>query len=176
MQFSVGQLLKEPIGSTRTYTLEETVDPLEDGHEEPVRGQVRFMRMDKGIWVLGTLDTGAPGVCSRCLVSFRQSITVNLDELYYPRSDPQTDAPLPDSLLEEGFLIEEHSILDLEESVHQGIISSLPMKPLCRADCRGICPQCGASDNEEPCECRAVRSAPPVGSLAAFLPQELNVS
>ena len=74
MQFSVGQLLKEPIGSTRTYTLEETVDPLEDGHEEPVRGQVRFMRMDKGIWVLGTLDTGAPGVCSRCLVSFTQSI------------------------------------------------------------------------------------------------------
>ena len=171
MQFSVGQLLKEPIGSTRTHTLKETVDPLEDGHQEPLHGRVQFMRMDKGIWVLGVLDTGAVGVCSRCLVSFRQSVTVNLDELYYPRSDPQSRTPLADSLLEEGFLIEEHSTLDLEEGVRQGIISTLPMKPLCRADCRGICPQCGANGNEQPCDCPDALGAPRAGSLAGLLPR-----
>ena len=64
----------------------------------------------------------------------------------------------------------------LEEGVRQGIISSLPMKPLCRTDCRGICPQCGASDNEQPCECEDVRGPGALGSLAAFLPQRLNVS
>ena len=42
MQFNVGQLLREPIGTTSKYNLDEAVDPLEDGTREAVRGWVRL--------------------------------------------------------------------------------------------------------------------------------------
>jgi uncharacterized protein len=154
MQFNVGQLLIEPIGSTRRYTLEEAFfDPLEDGAGAPVAGWVKLTRTDKGIWAQGVLETRVASLCSRCLEGFHQALTVSLDEQYYPVVDPQTGVPTPAALLEEGFLIDAHRTLDLQEAVRQCVVASLPMKSLCRVDCRGICPQCGSLRNIRPCQC-----------------------
>jgi uncharacterized protein len=37
--------------------------------------------------------------------------------------------------------------------VHDAIFLELPLAPLCRPDCQGLCPECGADKNEAPCEC-----------------------
>ncbi len=44
-------------------------------------------------------------------------------------------------------------VLDLSEAVRQDILLNLPMQPLCKADCRGLCPTCGKNRNEGECGC-----------------------
>jgi uncharacterized protein len=50
------------------------------------------------------------------------------------------------------FNIDANHMMDLTEPVRQALLVALPMKPLCREDCQGICPQCGANRNEVHCE------------------------
>jgi uncharacterized protein len=157
MQFNVAQLLKEPIGSTRSYVLEKTLIPLEAGGEAWVEGRVLLTRTDSGIWARGGATARVPGACSRCLDAFTQALTLEIEDQYYPTIDSSTGAPLPAPALEEGFPIDAHHILDLQELVRQSVLADLPMKPLCRSECRGLCPQCGAHLNLEVCQCREVR-------------------
>ena len=51
------------------------------------------------------------------------------------------------------FTIDEHHILDLTEAVRQYALLALPMKPLCRQDCAGLCPTCGHNLNQGGCGC-----------------------
>ena len=171
MRFNVGQLLKEPIGSTRRYAVEETFVPLDGGAEELLVGWVEFTRTDRGIWARGTLQIGVPCVCSRCLESYAQALPLEIDDQYYPLTDPHTGAPLPVSVLEEGgFSIDAQHTLDLREAVRQAVVSNLPMKPLCQPECRGICPECGASRNVSLCQCPEEPAGSSRRPLLAFLP------
>jgi uncharacterized protein len=52
---------------------------------------------------------------------------------------------------DDAFLIDDRHTLDLNEAVRQYREVSLLMKPLCRPDCRGLCPVCGADLNVGPC-------------------------
>ena len=53
--------------------------------------------------------------------------------------------------------------LDLEPLARDAVLLELPLAPLCSEDCRGLCPQCGANWNTEPCDCTARRRPPLVG-------------
>ena len=93
--------------------------------------------------------------CSRCLVSFGHWLELRLNEIHLPPVDIVTGARLKireedDS---EGFTTDEHPVLDLTETVRQHLVSTAPLKSLCRPDCRGLCQQCGADLNEGICPC-----------------------
>ena len=78
---------------------------------------------------------------------------MNFEEEYFPVIDVASGGslPLPD---EPGcFTIDEHLILDLTEAVRQYALLALPMKPLCRQDCAGLCPTCGRNLNQGGCDC-----------------------
>jgi uncharacterized protein len=66
--------------------------------------------------------------CARCLSEFRARYAARVEETY----------PME---LEE---------IDCEGEVREALVLSVPVKPLCRPDCRGLCPQCGANLNEKP--------------------------
>ncbi|HUP28016.1 MAG TPA: DUF177 domain-containing protein, partial [Chloroflexia bacterium] len=51
------------------------------------------------------------------------------------------------------FDIDANHMMDLSEPVRQAILVALPMKPLCREDCKGLCPNCGANWNDGLCDC-----------------------
>jgi uncharacterized metal-binding protein YceD (DUF177 family) len=61
--------------------------------------------------------------------------------------------PPPDD--PDAFLIDEHHHLDLTEAVRQALVVEQPMAPLCRPDCAGLCPECGADLNAGPHSCAA---------------------
>lgn len=154
MQYNVAQLLKEPAGSTRRYEVDEALPALEDTAIRWVRGRVQFTRTDRGVWVRGRLETEMEFVCSRCLEAFTLPLVLALDEEYFPRVDVTTGAFVEVPPEAEGtFIIDEHHILDLTEAVRQRAILAEPMKPLCRPDCRGLCPRCGANRNLTRCTC-----------------------
>ena len=151
MQINVSQLLKAPVGATRNYEVTETVDIA--GGESVIRGEVTLMHTDRSIMVKGTLNTVVEVTCGRCLSLFRCPLSLNIEEEYFPTTDVVSGASL---LLPEEpgyFTIDEHHLLDLTEVIRQYAMLAIPMKPLCRENCTGLCPNCGHNLNRGPCDC-----------------------
>ena len=151
MLINVSQQLKAPIGSVRNYEVSETVSIA--GGSSLVQGEVRLIRTNRGILAKGRLCTEVEVTCSRCLSLFSCPLSVDIEEEYFPTTDVVSGTSL--SLPEEPgcFIIDEHHILDLTEAICQYVMLAIPMKPLCREDCAGLCPICGHDLNQGPCGC-----------------------
>jgi uncharacterized protein len=155
--FNVAQLLQEPIGSERVYSVDGSIPSAQpDTPDTDVRGRVRLTRTNRGLLAYAELDTVARDACSRCLRPAETPLHISLREEFLPTVDVHTGQPLPP--LDEGedsdaFRIDEHHHLYLGEAVRQAMVMQEPMRPLCRPDCAGLCPTCGADLNEGPCAC-----------------------
>ncbi len=153
---NVSQLLKEPVGSIRALEVDDAASVLERGATTRLKGVVRLTRTGRGVWASGTLTATVDAECSRCLVTFSHWVDLPIDDEYLPALDPSTGArPKPAEVPDESFVIDGHHTLDLEEAVRQYLFAVLPLQPLCRPDCLGLCQQCGADLNEGPCGCEA---------------------
>lgn len=153
MQIHVAQLLKAEIGAKRDYAVSGVVDVYGGGAESTVSGQVDLMRTNRGILVRGNLHTEVEVDCSRCLASFRCSLDFDIEEEYFPTVDVVSGAPVSGPDDAGGFTIDEYHVIDLTEAVRQYALMLVPMKPLCREDCAGLCPHCGRNLNLGPCDC-----------------------
>jgi uncharacterized protein len=163
MRFNVAQQLKEHVGSVRQYDIDET-----DEEGLPVRGKVQLLRTNRSILVTGSLETTARQECSRCLEQFEYPLKINIEEEYFLTRDPVTGLPLPPPTEAGAFLIDENHILDLREAVRQYKIMALPMKPVCREDCAGLCSQCGCKLNYTTCDCKPAIPDPRWAQLQAL--------
>ena len=145
-QINVSQQIKASIGSIRNYEVSEAVDIAGGG--SMVQVKVRLIRTDRGILVKGKLYTEVEVTCSRCLSLFNYPISINIEEEYFPITDVDSGAslPLPDEPA--CFTIDEHHVLDLTEAIRQYALLAIPMKPLCREDCDGLCPSGGHNINQ----------------------------
>ena len=163
MQINVAQQLKGAIGSERDYEVNGVIDVIGDGKAVPVRGKVSLTRTDRAILVKGVLDSEVELTCSRCLSLFNCPLILNIEEEFFPTTDVNSGAslPLPDE--PDHFTIDEQHVLDLTEALRQCSLLAIPMKPLCREDCAGLCPSCGHNLNQGPCNC------PPQGAGSADL-------
>lgn len=155
MRYNVSQLLKEHVGATRHYQLQDDIAGL-DAAIHPLAdlsGAVDMIRTNDGILVRANLYTTVECTCSRCLTEFAFPVRFEIDDEFHPTIDILTGARLPqpeDS--DEATLIDEHHILDLSEIVRQDLNLALPMVPVCRNNCQGLCPVCGKNRNDEMCE------------------------
>jgi uncharacterized protein len=153
MRFNVAQLLKGGTGSSRRYQIREGIEDLDPELviREPLVGQIEMVRTADGILVRGELTTVVELQCDRCLDPLIQGVEFKIEEEFHPTIDMSTGAPLPYD--EEETRIDEHHILDLTELIRQSIFLALPMHPVCRLDCLGLCDRCGQNLNEGPCGC-----------------------
>jgi len=167
LQYNVAQLLKEPIGSLRDLEVESAgldVDGIQTGS---VRGKVKLMRTDRSILAQAKFKSSVKVDCSRCLRELDYPLAINLEEEYFPTIDVASGRPLPPPDEPGMFTIDENHILDLTEAVRQYLLLALPMKPLCRADCAGLCPVCGQDLNKKrACGCLAIQPDPRWAKLA----------
>jgi uncharacterized protein len=102
-----------------------------------------------GIDVSGTVRAPWEGICGRCTAPVGGELVVPVRERFVPST--ADGAPLAD---EEAYPIVDDE-LDLSPMVHDAIVLELPLAPLCRPDCRGLCPTCGADRNQRECGCVA---------------------
>ena len=155
MRINVAQLLREQVGSSRSYDVDEEQHNL-DGDEgvQSLRGQITLLRTDEGILVSGVLEGKATAVCSRCLGLFEFRIKLDIEEEYFSVMDIRTGllSPGPDD--PGAFTIDANHILDTDEAVRQYSLLAIPMKPLCHDDCAGLCPVCGKNLNTGSYSCR----------------------
>jgi len=176
LQFNIAGLLTGPKGGTRSYDLYIPVselDQLDDGFDvvAPFRGHARFLWTNERIVALVSGDTAVTMQCSRCLEPFEQPIHIEIEEAFAPSVDMATGLPIHIDDEDEALLIDEHHILDLSEILRQSILLALPMTPLCKPDCKGFCPICGANLNYETCTCQDEEIDPRWAALNLFLKQ-----
>jgi uncharacterized protein len=160
MEVNVSQLLKSSIGSIREYDIDEPADIIGTGVISRVKGHVKLTRTNRGVLVQGTLQSEIPIECSRCLKEFNYPLTVTLEEEFFPVIDVNSGTPLeiPDD--PSSFTIDDHHILDLDEAIRQNALLAIPMKPLCREDCAGLCQKCGIDLNQGECDCNKTEIDP----------------
>ena len=151
VRINVAQLLKSPIGTVRGYNVSDTVDI--GGSGCLVEGEVTLMRTNRSVLVEGELYTEVDLSCSRCLSLFSCPLAINIEEEYFPTTDILTGSILPLPGEPGSFTIDEFNILDLSEAIRQYALLTIPMKPLCRQDCAGLCPACGSNLNHTSCNC-----------------------
>jgi uncharacterized protein len=141
----VRELLEAP-GSRRPLAFSAPVAQLEVGLVV-VRGELDFElvleSIDGGILVQGSIEGEYAGPCGRCLQEIVQPLRVRVAEIYRP----------PGGVWEEGYVISNEAV-DLERAVRDAVGLEIPLNPLCRPDCAGLCPRCGADLNDGPCGCR----------------------
>jgi uncharacterized protein len=93
--------------------------------------------------------------CSRCIEPFVIPVNAGFDMLFLPSSENtgQEEREVTEDDL--GVSYYQNDVIDLGEVVREQLYLALPMKPLCREDCRGLCPVCGRNKNREECACQA---------------------
>jgi uncharacterized protein len=90
------------------------------------------------VLVSGTAAVQLAGECGRCLEPVAETLTVDLQELFaYPDSTTDTTADEDETARMEG------DFLDLEPTLRDAVVLALPLTPLCREDCAGLCAECG---------------------------------
>ena len=153
MLYNVAQLLKEPVGSIRSYQLEEAFTG--PGRvADTARGPVCLLRTHRGVLVDADLEVQVTLSCSRCLSEFTRDSVLAMEVEFFPTVDVHTGRRmLPAEDSEAGHIDDDHN-LDLSEVLRQYIIADHPMKPLCRPHCLGLCQVCGINRNEKECECK----------------------
>ncbi|MGC8917111.1 MAG: YceD family protein [Thermoanaerobaculum sp.] len=120
---------------------------------EPVHFAGRLRRSGNGYVVSGKVAGRGTLRCVRCLgeftFAFEDSFTLHmLPVALAPRED---EVQLTKKDLDVRFFLD--PVLDLVELASEQVELLLPVKPLCREDCRGLCPRCGADLNQAPCAC-----------------------
>lgn len=174
MQINVAQLLKQPVGAVRQYELQEQLDLIDEGvvPVAPLIGTVHLLRTQRGVLVHLQARTQVQLACSRCLEPLTTPVEINFEEEFFPTIDIQSGLPIEAPEDDKAALIDANHVLDLGEMVRQYLLLSLPMHPLCREDCAGLCPHCGHNLNEGPCAC----PLEPVDSRWATLSELLHKS
>jgi uncharacterized protein len=168
MRYNVAQLLKEPVGAARSYQIEEEFT---EPHRiaDAVRGPLNLIRIHHGVLARARLDTRSSLTCGRCLESYSRASTLSIEEEFFPTIDLHTGRKLPTPAEGEGaLLIDSSHTLDLTEVMRQYLLTDVPMKPLCRLGCPGLCAACGVNLNRERCGCRAGQVASRWGALAGL--------
>ena len=106
----------------------------------PIELDLRLEAVGEGVLVTGTAEVTLAGQCARCLTPIASNEEVDLQELYlYPDKEPDD---------EEASRLD-GELLDLEPLLRDTVVLDLPYTPLCRPDCAGLCPDCGADLNAD---------------------------
>jgi uncharacterized protein len=153
-----------------------TLRPEEIGSEdgayritEPVALEFDLHKDRDKFRLVGTLRTSLELECSRCLDPFAMAVATSFDLRFHPVSAMSAghDGEVREGDLETGYYRDDQ--IDLGELVREQCYLALPMKPLCRDECRGLCPQCGTNLTSGACACTADWDDPRFAALRALV-------
>jgi len=135
--------------------------------EEPRRceADVDVRKNEQRVHLDGRLALDLDLPCSRCLepVTVGQARDIHA-VLLLKLADDEGEVELADDQLDESYL--DGDVIDVPELIREQVLLSLPPKPLCSEDCKGLCPGCGADLNHEECSCDGPPLDPRLAPLA----------
>ena len=135
LRLNVGFLLNKDVGSSRNFDFEESSLLIgDDLLISDLRGSARLSRTGQGIYIKGRLQGNIDLECVRCLSDFKQILSAELDEHsdYPPARDSDPHLTISDD-----------AILDLSPILREIFLLDVPIQPICRVECTGLCQVCG---------------------------------
>ena len=136
----------------------------------PLNISLILRRTGKLIEVSGRLQTRLELVCRRCLNSYDWPLSFDCRFYCAPQSEAESTLKLKKEMELDGEDIGHYEYsgeeLDLRQAIGEEVLAALPAYPLCRPDCRGLCPHCGAAIQDQPCTCNRPDTDPRWTALA----------
>lgn len=119
----------------------------------PVTFKGRVWRIEDEIFLDGVINYAVKYTCARCLTEFINECELPLNLVLQLVADDQLGEPDDD---DDQFVMisAAKTTYALDQHVRDLIALEAPLKPVCREDCAGLCPQCGTNRNETQCECQ----------------------
>jgi uncharacterized protein len=105
--------------------------------------------------LVGGVKASLELACGRCLEDFRFPVDEPFDVLYLPHAENagEGEVEVEDDDLTTAYYRDDQ--IDLAQLVREQFYLAVPMKPLCREACKGLCAQCGTNLNSGSCDCRS---------------------
>jgi len=145
--------------------------------DEPLRFRLQAYSMGKDLYLEGCVEGGLELECGRCLARYRHALREPFRLVLEPAGARQpADPEGAEALARDGVCLGEEidagwyrgSEIDLGAIFFEIVALALPVNPLCREECEGLCPRCGADRKLGPCGCSEIKKESPFAVLQAL--------
>jgi uncharacterized protein len=161
LRLNVGFFLNQNIGYSRDFPFDIPKIRLStDLDLAGLTGSARITRTVQGLLTQVKVHALLPAECVRCLVTFDQPLDSDFTELYAFSSKSVTESDL---------ILPEDGHIDLEPLMREYLTLAIPINPLCKPDCKGLCPVCGENLNEYQHNHKTDEVDPRLSVLKSFL-------
>jgi uncharacterized protein len=169
MKIWLDQVRDEPFNWDETQSVSpEALDRPELQALSPVRWRGQVVFADPGFFLRARLSYEQTLSCDRCLAPIVVPTEADVELMILVDRNPEAESEHALHEQDLGQLTIPEEILETDPILIEQLQLNVPMKPLCRADCRGLCPDCGADLNAGACSCAETRVDPRWESLAAL--------
>jgi uncharacterized protein len=164
LRLNVGFIIHESVGYCRDFPIDiPAIRLAPDLILNNLSGVVRVTRTAQGLLVQVKLRAEGEAECGRCLDSFSQTLETDFTELY---------AFTPNSVTESGLLVPENGKIDLAPLAREEMLLAYPISPVCKPDCKGLCPICGENLNQATCNHENDDIDPRLDTLKSLIEKE----
>ncbi len=161
LELNVGFLISAAVGTSRDFTFDyEKMRLGDDLTVSDFAGTATFSRTQQGLLLQGEFSATMDLECVRCLEGFTQAVTWSFTDLY--AFDKR-------SLSESNLLVPEEGRIDLAPLLREYALLEVPIQPVCKPDCKGLCPDCGENLNHKDCGHRPAGDESPFAALKDLL-------
>jgi uncharacterized protein len=131
--------------------------------------EVRASKRHEQVRLQGTIEASVEMRCDRCLAPVVVPVNTDFDVAYIPAVADTVDAEATELQEDDlNFAVYEGDSLDIDELAREQLLLALPLRQLCREDCKGLCPRCGGDLNAQTCDCEQQNVDPRWAALAAL--------
>jgi uncharacterized protein len=160
-RINVGFIAHEEIGRNHDFPFDFARIVLGDDLElHDFTGDVNIGKTPQGLFVRGGFSGNTTLECVRCLNEFNANLKWSFTELYAFDGRSETES---------GLILPEDAHIDLAPLIREYAFLEVPIKPVCRADCKGLCMECGQNLNERDCGHKPVAPDSPFAKLKDLL-------
>ena len=164
IKINVAQIKKRLVGDKpRAFDLEPAeleISPEEMGIIGTVKLVGSMSNAGDVLLLQAHMECQVQRTCGRCLQEFVGVTKAEVVEKFYPAS--------ADNIENDAFVYDS-DVIDITEPLREGLLLAEPMQALCKPDCRGLCPVCGADLNDGDCGCDRSTVDPRLAALKQFI-------
>lgn len=160
-RFNVGFIIHEEAGYSHDFPFDFEKVALDGDLElRNFTGNVNVGKTPQGLIAQGRFAAETTAACSRCLTNFVQKLEWEFTEMYAFDERSITDS---------GLLLPEDAQLDVESLLREYAMLEIPINPVCKPGCLGLCAECGQNLNEKDCGHRPEEPGSPFAKLKDLL-------
>jgi uncharacterized protein len=141
-RINVGFIAHEEIGRSHDFPFEMDKILLDDLELRSFEGLVNISRTPQGLFLQADFSGATTLECVRCLTDYEHELEWSFTELYAFDSRSETES---------GLILPEDGHIELSTLIREYALLEVPISPICKPDCQGLCTECGQNLNEKDC-------------------------